>query len=340
MNYSEAKSRILTAVVPEQLFGSDAKVAHKTYLGLAKIVHPDVADETDAETVFQRLGQLWEAFGLPQILGQISSGNEVYTLNTVLAEGDVASIYLAQTQNKEQVVCKVALDPQDNDLVEHEAEILRRLAQTEHKKFLMFVPRLLNSFDFREQTTWTVRRVNVLSYMSGFYTAKQIHDVYPNGIDPKDMAWIWRRLLMAMAVGHQMDVIHGAILPEHVLVHPDGHGLILIDWCYGIRVGEKVSAISSPYQAWYPKEVLAKAEAGCGVDIAMAARVMVYLLGGDVSTGALPNTIDKKFHAYFRACLLDNVRIRPQDAVVLIRDFNRLIDSLWKRAFHTFLMPH
>ena len=36
---------------------------------------------------------------------------------------------------------------------------------------------------------------------------------------------------------HINGVIHGAVLPEHLLIHPEFHGLVLIDWTCAVTPG-------------------------------------------------------------------------------------------------------
>ena len=59
-------------------------------------------------------------------------------------------------------------------------------------------------------------------------------DIASGGVDPRDAAWMWRRLLVALGFAHRAGVLHGAVLPEHVLIHPGEHGLVLVDWCYSV----------------------------------------------------------------------------------------------------------
>jgi hypothetical protein len=46
-----------------------------------------------------------------------------------------------------------------------------------------------------------------------------VKEAYPRGIDAKDMAWIWRRVLLALDFAHTNKVIHGSVLPTHYLEH-------------------------------------------------------------------------------------------------------------------------
>jgi hypothetical protein len=55
-------------------------------------------------------------------------------------------------------------------------------------------------------------------------------------------------------------LVHGAVLPEHVLIQPDEHGLVLIDWCYSVPLTPS-TPLRAPVTAragLYPPEVAAR----------------------------------------------------------------------------------
>jgi hypothetical protein len=43
---------------------------------------------------------------------------------------------------------------------------------------------------------------------------------FPDGLDPRDAAWMRRRLLACLGWAHRARLVHGAVFPEHVLIHP------------------------------------------------------------------------------------------------------------------------
>ena len=78
------------------------------------------------------------------------------------------------------------------------------------------------------------RHANLIGALGGFRSLAEVRSAFPAGLDPRDAAWMWRRLLVAIGAAHRAGVIHGAVLPEHVLIHPAEHGLVLVDWCYSV----------------------------------------------------------------------------------------------------------
>jgi serine/threonine protein kinase len=247
-------------------------------------------------------------------------------------------------------VFKIARSSDDNDLVQNEARVLRHLrADKDFARLWPFVPEIVDSFLYDDGRA-APRQANVVSRMSKVYSLEEICAHYPRGIDPKDVAWLWRKLLIALGFAHACGVIHGAVLPPHILIEPDQHGLILDNWLYACarthamheptESDAHLAAIVTAYETWYPPEVFDRQPPLPGLDIFMGARCMVYLLGGDSLTGELPTVVPKAMTSFFRSCLLPAPQHRPQQAWDVLNDFTQLIERLWgPRTFRPFAMP-
>ena len=365
-------SSLTQARCAEEVFGvlagsqeQQLDAARHLFRQMAKAVHPDLfqnhADFKRADAAFKKLMYFWE-----QAQARIENGDygtvaptkefvpfsirtkkRHYAVKCQLAHGDISALYIASTTPDSEPACllKIPVRPQDNDLLSNEARILTHLrASADYSRLRHFVSQLVDSFAYQEQTSGVVRQINALAYLDGFYSLKQVRQIYPQGIDPKHMAWIWRRLLVALGFAHLNNVIHGAVLPTHVLIHPKLHGVILIDWSYAVldpsTSGESISAISIDYRDWYPTEVFAREIPTPGLDIAMAARCMIDLLGGNHHKNTMPDSIPWQIQGHLKGCVLPEPRQRPQDARVLLANFDALIQQLWgRRTFQEFSMP-
>ena len=100
-------------------------------------------------------------------------------------------------------------------------------------KFYRYLPRLIDSFGLRG--SGGPRRVNVMPYYKGHYSMEEVMRVYPEGVDFRDMVWMFKRTLAAIGFVHRQGIVHGALIPPHILVHPIRHGAKLVDWCYAVE---------------------------------------------------------------------------------------------------------
>jgi hypothetical protein len=117
---------------------------------------------------------------------------------------------------------------------------------------------------------------------------------------------------------------------------------MLVNWHRAVfdpqKTGEYIPAIASDEEGWYPQEILKGEIPSFGTDISMSAKCMVWLLGGDTQTKALPNTIPTPLKAFLKGCVLPDKRA-PQNAWSLKEEFDELLEKLWgKRTFHPFSM--
>ncbi|MDZ4764247.1 MAG: molecular chaperone DnaJ [Chloroflexota bacterium] len=368
---TQVLARLRTVRHPEEVFGDlsgDARTmtdeGRRRYHRLAHVVHPDTrygsADNADATEATALLNYWWErarakiTAGLYGRVGEavlVQTRTREYTVTDLLAKGDKSSLYHAAFTldgTTRRGIFKVARHADDNDLIENEARTLRALAEADTDgKFGAFFPSLIESMNYAERGT-AARRANVLAYdpavalPTDLVTLKGVRAAYPGGIDPRDMAWMWRRVLTALGYAHKHGVIHGAILPTHILIQPALHGLILIDWGYAVTIeaNAALTAISADYEAWYPREVFDKQPPLSGHDIYMGARCMVELVGGDGASKTMPASMPDVLRRYFAWCMTEGARLRPQDAWTLRDEFDTVLERLYgARRFRAFTMP-
>jgi serine/threonine protein kinase len=339
-------------------------ILKKKYYQMAKIAHPDAYQETgDKETAklaFQRLtewyekatakvsaGVYGETYGeFEHWFGLLQTPKHTYVLDHGYQEGPVYTTYAGKLQHNghtSPVTLKVTRCAVDNDLAENEAKVLAALrVGKSSRKFLPYVPRLTDSFFYQESRAAESRQVNVFERQTGWYSLAEVIRAHAGGVNPKDMAWMWRRLLVVLGFAHINGVIHGAVLPENVWIQPDDHGLMLAEWSFAVREpepGTYIQAMHPGYEAWYPREVRRKEPPLPGTDIDMAARCMIALLAGDPVTANPPAGVPAPLGNFFKGCCLPGLKSRPQDAWALKSEFDALIEGLWgRREFRPFSM--
>jgi serine/threonine protein kinase len=310
------------------IFGVDAA---RAYRDLAKLVHPDRVrpDQVDAATAaFARLSALWSRWQRAAI---IETRTATYHVGERLGR-DMIADYREATTDGRGVVLKIARHPTDNDLLRREAEVLPRLRSAEAGRFAPYLPELLDSFTHRDEHSRADHLVNVLDCPQGMVSLAAIRAAFPDGLDPRDVAWMWRRLLVALGVAHRSGVVHGSVVPDHILIQAAEHGLVLTNWCFAaIAAGEPVPAIVGPYRDWYPPEIAKREPATPGSDIYLATRCMLALMG-DRAPDALTR--------FARGCLRPSPVARPDDAWRLLDELDAVLGmSFGPRRFRPFAIP-
>lgn len=353
-------ARIESAKVPEDVFGdlhgdNLSKALGTVYRALVVVVHPDHYASTPgrlptAEKAFKRLTALKgeaerkiaehtygdRAPAPPAVTSAppmdpivVEVRKRRFTVGDRLWQGDICDLYkctVHEPSGDVDAVFKIAQHASDNDLVENEGKILTHLypASAKDEKFFRYLTRPIDSFILRSKTS--NRRASVLPRVTGYFPLSDVRSAFPGGIDFRDMVWMFKRLLSALGFIHRQGVVHGAVLPPHVLVHPVTHGAKLIDWCYAVRTDTKqhVKAISAPYRPFYAPEILRKEPPVPATDIYMAAKCALDLLQLPTSAAPMPRQLE----GFLQGCLMASPQRRPDDAWALHDELDQLLQRL------------
>jgi hypothetical protein len=345
----------------------------RRYRELAKLVHPDKnpANRKAAEELFVRLEQFrddGEKLCQPTAAPKepefqpitFSTKKATYTALARIASGGMRGIFEGIVQLKGGAAVPVILvvphSPDDNDLMEREAKALKSLqakvkdlgkdatGKDIAEKFLMRIPTLLESIKLEEPGVKKAKTVNVFAvtkgYTTGWYTLEEIQRVYPNGVSPRVMCFIWNRILEGLTLAHAAGITHGAITPNHVIIQAAEHLGNILDWTAATSAGEKVPWVDDRYAAFQPEELIHGRMPSPATDIYMSAWCMVYLLGGDPTGREIPNTVPEPIREFLNKCLQPNRRLRPPDAATAYTQFRQVSEAVFgKRTFVGLAMP-
>lgn len=230
-----------------------------------------------------------------------------------------------------QAVVKVCRNVGDADLAKNEVAVLDDLyppEQTDEKFYRYLVKPLA-----REPYL-------VMPYLDEYVTVEEVIKAFPGGLDFRDVTWMFKRLLIGLGFVHNRKVIHGAVVPPHVMIHPTEHGAKLIDWSYAVRRNTTIKAYPAVWRAYYPPEVFDKRFPTAATDIYMAAKIAVALLGGSIETNELPKEVPAEVAGLLRSCLGELPSSRPQDAWELHDEFDGIIQKLvGKPKYRKLKMP-
>ncbi|WBB55926.1 serine/threonine protein kinase [Verrucosispora sp. WMMD573] len=322
MTTVEAIRLVTAARDDDELFGGEAP--ERRYRELVGALHPDRLGwagpgiRAAATTAFLRVTSRWRA-RRATVLHGYRCGRPAYS-------GDLADLYDVGADR----LLKLPRDAADNDLMVREQRALRTLAERGDPRWLPYVPRLVDSFTHRDAGTGADRRITVLGTAPNLHSLVEVRRAYPDGLDARDVAWMWRRLLVALGLAHRAGLVHGAVLPSHVLIDPDAHGLVLVDWCFSTEPGGTVPAMVPEHETWYPPEVPHRQPCGPGTDIFMATRCMAWLLD---------RRAPRQLLDFARGCRQRLLRARPDDAWLLLRELDQVLHRLYgPRTFRPFTL--
>lgn len=217
----------------------------------------------------------------------------------------------------------------DNDLMEREARAFKLIgdklkkfgqnhpdSEETAKKMAMRLPGFMETIKLQGPGGTKVINAFALpdQHHEGWFTLEDIRREYPDGVDPRVMTFIWNRLLEGLTLAHSAGVVHGAITPNHMLVHAKDHLGQLFDWTASCQIGkgQTVPYRDDRYQGYFPEEIVKSGTATPSTDIFMSAWCMVYLLGGDPTKKVIPVGVPQPIRDFLNRCLQPTARYRPK----------------------------
>ena len=245
---------------------------------------------------FRGTFQVWNSPQTYQISSWISIGESHWTMENSIANGDISDVFsgLRARWPTELVIVKVLRDRQDVALLDNEWDYLQALHRSDASgadTFTMLLPQPVTRGDITEGQ-FAGRRANVFRWVSGFHhTFKDVLQSYPRGIPPQASIWIWRRILEILSFIHNSGMAHGAVLPSHLLVQVNEHGVRLVGYGCAGRIGSQLKILPLRSESFYPKSKRSQSVLTPQLDIVMSARCMIALLGGDPENGSLPSGV-------------------------------------------------
>lgn len=348
MNLSLINEKLQTAKITLDVFGAlngsimeQLEELKSLFNLMAKTVHPDryitESDKKIAHNTFINLKN-WYELAIKDIEGKtygqkiatkIQTKKNTYFIYDLFKTGDAADIYnCVDSKNPgRNLVLKIANDKSNNDLINNEIKVLKKLYGETDKKSDLITNHTCAPVEVFEADG---RQAIVFEKLNGFYTLEDVIKTYPNGIDPKSMAWMFRRLLSILAVVHDLGYVHCGVIPSNFMINPDNHNGKLIDFIGTSEIRGKNKVVIPEYKDFYPPEALNKIELSPATDIFMAVKCMLMLTGKQ----EIPSTIMN----LFKSCLIESPAKRPNKSLDIYHDFSKTIDAIWERKFIKFEM--
>lgn len=304
----------------------------------------DASTTVSAET-FHKAFRAWNAPQNYSVASWLSLGDHHWAVAEALGAGSSCDVYHGMRARfpTELVILKVLRDPADAPRLDNEWEMLQALQKSDAPGAETFA-RLLPEPVMHGTVTanaFTGRRVNIIRWASGFHhTFDAVQRAYPNGIPPRASIWAWRRILEVLSFIHASGFVHGAVLPPHLLVQENEHGVRLIDYCTAGYVGQRLQYVTAGYDVFYPKGLRVGSLLTQQVDLVMSARCIASILGGNPVDGSLPAAVPAPLAALLRRVAMSDPFSNTEKAWALREELGRLADAVFGAPqFNPIVMP-
>ncbi len=318
--------RILTAKTARELFaGGDIEILYKK---LQRQVHPDLNQTrlADATAAFVRLNELYKRFSSGDGTTFTTKKATWTVLDDVWRSSGVR--YRAVEKTEDTWVAYVATAQATGPFVEgHRVleNVTRELLkddQTNGTTHRYFFPRIVDKFKLGD------KKVEARVISAELPDTRWFPLSSWTSIDPKDIAWIARRVLIALDLVHSKGFIHGSPHLEAVIIEPAQHGVMLKDWQYSVRQGDPLQLIDPVAKAAYPSWVK---DVGSTKDGRIDLMVFGHAFAKLSKASAAPPWLEQ----FFQELSVNP----PKTAVQALEKLTALLDANWERRFHKMEYP-
>jgi len=149
-------------------------------------------------------------------------------------------------------------------------------------------------------------------------------------LDPENVCWIVERSVNALKYIHYHGVVHGDVKPQNIIIQPESHNIVLVDYGLSIiRPSSGSGAIGyTPYFASPEQErgdtLLPES------DFYSLGMTMIYALGGDIATKRVPSNVPDPVCSLIKNLIKYDVSGRPNWES---EDLVDTIQTVRKKAF-------
>lgn len=326
MTIQEIFNMLVRAKRPMDFFGniSDTHDLRKIYVKYAKIVHEDNVlpkDKYIASQAFLILQELYDMgrsefeqgiYDVTNPIDLYKSQDPLFELNVkgnkyafyeCICNGEVADIYRGICGDR-MVCIKIVANPNDNDLLKKEYDLLMKYSHTS-------MPIVREFIEINDCASIIMDEIEGEPLVS-------IMDRNKQGIPVKHVMWIMERLFSVTGYLHSNLVVHENIIPENILINTKNHNVILTGFSFHIPSANENSAhYMITNEKFSAPEISNTATVIPQSDIYSLGRLCIYMLGGSLITGGLPVGIPADIKDFIRKLCIADVNKRPNDAWAL-----------------------
>ncbi|MBI2124877.1 protein kinase [Candidatus Pacearchaeota archaeon] len=148
-----------------------------------------------------------------------------------------------------------------------------------------------------------------MSYIPGPTLEKIIEKA--EKLDAENVAWICERSLNVLKYLHYNAVIHGDVKPQNIIIQPESHGVVLVD--FGLAsVNPQSRTKSKGYTPYFSSPEQSRGETLIPEsDFYSLGMTMIYALGGDIATKGIPSQTPEEFSSFIKRLIVRDPISRP-----------------------------
>lgn len=282
------------------------EVIKASYRALMQINHPDKGKTARAAKV---LNEAYSVLSKPKLREKYDKDrNKItgkvigeYEILEMIAEGGFGKTYKARHVDLGTFVCikhASRISPQDEEILLGEA---RSVWDMRHYA----IPSMRSILRLDDGSL-----ALVMSYIPG-PTLDEILEKNRK-LDAEHVCWITERILNALMYLHYNGVIHGDIKPQNIIIQPDRHMLVLVD--YGLAMSKpSVDSESKGFTPYFaPPEQISGLTLLPESDFYSLGMTMMYALGGDIEKKEVPSSVPDLVCDFIKKLIRYDVLSRPR----------------------------
>ncbi len=284
---------------------------------------------------FHEAFRVWNSPETYQITSWISLGDRNWAVNQQIAQGEISDVYTGRLARwpTELAILKILRDDKDIDRFDNEWVAIQALHRSEARGADGFTTLLPQPVSHGEISPGQLagKRVSIFRRISGFkHTLEDVIRTYPQGIPPRASIWMWRRILEVLSFVHTSGMAHGAVIPPHLLIQENEHGMRLVGYGCSGKTGQKLRSIARDFEPFYPRSTRSQLILTPQLDLIMSARCISAALGGDPASTSFPDAVPSQLvDIVQRLAHSDPTSAPGEDAWSVREELGRLADQVF-----------
>lgn len=322
--------QILEAVEYTDLFSTGTK---KELRNLLKQAHPDLHpdNQAKAQKAFIHINTLWNlrnssskprartTAGNTASSEIITKKNEYRNLKSIRKTNGVET-YRAIDSHGSITYLLVATHPKIGEMLMEGVKNLKTVKSNLTTHYKEFFPDTTDAFRIVQNRQKLFGVAQTLTEKN--YSLREVKEDYPEGIDGRDVAWMYRRMLVSVGNMHDYGIGHGAPTLDAFLIKPETHELQLTNWQFSKALDTDINMVTPDIKHHYEADkVITRTK-----DLKILSEAAITLVKNDA-----PREL--------KAFLKGMSRYPTETAQEALHEFDEILRNIYgPRTFHEFKM--